>query len=124
MNVINSSAGRLRRALCHRGLLDKYDVYHVSRDKFGNLGVPKLYSCVVGYFYSKNPRGSGSTVEIAGEIAGSLNSAHRMIAFSTECKISDLIEVGGVFYRITNIRDIYSFCRILDLEEYPYENQA
>ena len=121
---ISKKARGLKCALCHRGLLKQYKVYDVPTDEFGNCGAPEWYSDVTGYFYSKNSRGSADAVEVAGEIGGSSNGVCSMLVFPPVCKTSDLVEIGGLFYRVTNIRDIYSVCGILDLEVYPYENQV
>lgn len=118
---INHKTGRLRCALCRRGLLATYNVYDVPRDEFGAWGEPVLYSSVTGYLFVKNTRSAADTLEIAGELTGCADGVCKLIAFSPECKISDLVEVDGVFYRIVRRRALDSICAVLELEVYPYE---
>lgn len=119
-----NKTGGLRCALCRRGLLGTYHVYEVPRDEFGAWEEPVPYASVTGYVFTKNARSAADTVEIAGELAGGAEDVCRMIAFSPDGKVSDLVEVDGVFYRIVSMRVLYAAVWALDLEVWPYENQA
>lgn len=122
MNVSKKAHG-LRCALCRRGLLATYNVYDVPKDEFGACGEPVPYADVKGYLFTKGSRSGADTMEIAGKIAGNTDGDRRMIAFEPVCRVDNLVEADGVFYRITAIRRVHSICLVMDLEVYPYEHQ-
>ena len=39
-----------------------------------------------------------------------------MLVFDDNAAVGDLILIDGTFYRVDSARDIYSSCRLLDLE--------
>ena len=111
-----SSIHSLKCRLCRNGLLGDYEVYSRETDSFGVPGTPQLFACTTGYFYSKHTRHHSGVLELAGEIHEKTGHDFRMLVFDDNAAVGDLLLIDGTFYRVDSARDIYSSCRLLDLE--------
>ncbi len=119
MSFINS-VNSLRCTLCRNRLLGDYEVYSLPDGQFGVPGEPVYHSCTNGYFYAKNQRHLAEVLEIAGELTERTQHNYRLLTFDDAAQVGHLVLVAGVFYRVDNVRNILSSCRILELEVYHY----
>ena len=113
----------LKCRLCRNGLLRDYEVYSRETDEFGVPGEPELFECTTGYFYTKNTRHYSGILEIAGEIQERKGHDFHMLVFDDNARCDNLILIDGTFYRVDSEREIYSSCRLLDLEAERIESQ-
>ena len=121
MALCNSIAS-LRCSLCRNRLLGEYEVYSRETDRFGMPSPPQLYAFTCGYFYAGSTRHYSEILEIAVDIRGKTAHGFRLLQFDDNASLGDLILIGGTFYRVSFIREIYSSCRLLDLEAETVEN--
>lgn len=124
VNSLTAGIYALRCNLCRNGLLTDYDVYRREEDEHGVPGAPVLVEVTSGYLYSKSVRHLAEILEIAGDIAGGTRHGLRLLAFDGNAEVDDLIDVAGVFYRVSHVADVLSLCRILDLEADGYAAAA
>lgn len=106
----------LRCRLCRNGLLREYEVYTRDSDALGVPLAPAFFSYTSGYFYWKNSRHIAGILELAGEIPQKSKYDAHMLVFDDNASVGDLILIDGVYYRVNYAREIFSSCRILDLE--------
>lgn len=120
VNSLTAGIYALRCNLCRNGLLTDYDVYRREEDENGVPGPPALADVTSGYLYSKSVRHLAEVLEIAGDIAERSRQGLRLLAFDGNAGTGDLLDVGGVLYRVSHVADVLSLCRILDLEADGY----
>lgn len=121
MSLMENTArriSRLRCVLCREGLLQTYNVYDVPVDDYGAEGTPVLYTTVNGFYYAKGSRLGSIALEIAGNLLKGSGKTRRLLTFDNPvtCKVGDLVQIGGAFFRMTAIESVYDLYHVIDLE--------
>jgi hypothetical protein len=117
MEQMRNKINRLRCVLCREGLLKSYNVYDVPVDEFGAEGAPVLYTTVKGFYYAKGSRLGSFALEIAGNLLKGGGKSLYLMTFDdpVTCKVGDLVETGGVFYRMNVIEPVYDLYHVIEL---------